>query len=116
MLNVYYLVCSELLLQVNPRKCHFIAFVLLHVKQVAAYSLDLTINWTHSVKYLGVHIVCRRNSVSTIILSSKHFYCNTVCSQSRYTDEILQLLLKLSKHTAVAVESEACYDDSCQIL
>ena len=96
MLNICYSVSSELLLQFNPGKCHLIAFDPLACKTGGPLFIGSdTINWTHPVKHLGVHIVCGKKLSFDINPIKRTFFtaCNTVCSQSRYMDSILQLLL-----------------------
>jgi len=96
MLNVCYSVSSELSLQFNPNKCHLIAFGPLAHKTGGPLLIGSdNIDWTHSVKYLGVHIICGRKLSFDINPIKRAFFtaCNSVCSQSQYMDEILQLSL-----------------------
>ena len=62
-LNVCYSVSSELLLQFNPNKCHFIAFGPLVRKTGDPLLIGSdNIDWTHSVKCLEVHVIFARFS------------------------------------------------------
>ena len=96
MLNVCHCVSSELLLQFNPNKCHLVAFGP-HARKTGGPLLigSDTIHWTHSVKYLGVHIVYGRKLSFDINPIKRAFFtaCNSVSSQSQCMDEILQLSL-----------------------
>ena len=99
MLNVCYSVSSEPLLQFNPNKCHLIAFGPLARKTDGPLLIGSDdIDWTHSLEYLGVHIICGRKLSFDINPIKRAFLLHVIlCVVSRNTWTRFYTCL-LSKH------------------